>query len=96
MSICSNKTEQDLIILRKLAVQQKNRRALKIKNRILKQTHKVKLAESLSPITKKLSEVNESTQKVGDIMKESNSEKNYIQTILKSLPNNTHFSISMQ
>ena len=31
MSIYSNVTEQDLIILRKLAEQQKNQRALKIK-----------------------------------------------------------------
>ena len=54
MSIFSNVTEQDLIILRKLADQQKNQRALKIKNRILKQTHDDKLAESLSPNTKKI------------------------------------------
>ena len=36
MSIYSKVTEQDLINLRKLAEQQKNQRALKIKNRILK------------------------------------------------------------
>ena len=54
MSIYSNVTEQDLINLHKLAEQQKNQRAIKIKNRILKQTHDHKLAESLSPITKKL------------------------------------------
>ena len=62
MSIYSNVSEQDLINLRKLAEQQKEQRALKIKNRILKQTHDIKLAESLSPITKKLDEVNKSTQ----------------------------------
>ena len=39
MSIYSNITEQDLINLRKLAEEQKEQRALKIKNRILKQTH---------------------------------------------------------
>ena len=61
-----------MINLRKLAEQQKNQRALKIKNRILKQTHDVKLAESLSPITKKLDEVNESTQKLCDVIKENN------------------------
>ena len=73
MSIYSNVTEQDLIILRKLAEQQKNQRALKIKKkRILKQIHYVKLAESLSPITENLDEVNESTQKLGEIVKESN------------------------
>ena len=54
MSIYSIVTEQDLDNLRKLADQQKNQRALKIKNRILKQTYDVKLAESLSPIIKKI------------------------------------------
>ena len=62
MSIYSNVTEQDLINQRKLAEQQKNQRAQKIKNRILKQSHDIKLPESLSPITKKI-EVNASTQK---------------------------------
>ena len=52
MSIYSNVTEQDLINLRKLAEQQKYQRALEIKKRILKQTRDIKLAESLSPITK--------------------------------------------
>ena len=62
MSIYSNVTEQDLDNLRKLAEQEKEQRAIKNKNRILKQTHDIKLAESLSPITKKLDEVNKSTQ----------------------------------
>ena len=96
MSIYSNVTEQDLINFRKLAEQQKEQRALKIKNRISKQTHDVKLAESLSTITKKLEEVNDSTQKVGDIMKESISEINNIQTKIKSLPKSTKFSILME
>ena len=61
MSIYSNVTEEDLENLPKLAQQQKEERALKIKNRILKQTHDIKLAESLSPITKKLDEVNKPT-----------------------------------
>ena len=52
MSFYSKVTEQDLNNLQKLAEQQKNQRALKIKNRILKQTHDINLAESLSPITK--------------------------------------------
>ena len=72
MSIYSNVIEQDLINLRKLAEQQKIHRARKIKNGILKRTHDKKLAESLSPITKKLDEVNESTQKLEEIVKESN------------------------
>ena len=76
MSIYSNVTEQDLDNLRKLAEQQKNQRALKIKNRILKQTHDVKLAESLSLITKKLDEV-------GEIVKKSQPSQ-HIQTILQN------------
>ena len=91
MSIYSNVTEKNLENLRKLADQQKNERALKIKNRILKQTHDVKLAESLSPITKKLNTINESTEKVGDIIKETNSKID-----LKSLPNSSKFSNSMR
>ena len=63
MSIYSNVTEQDLINLRKLAEQQKEQRALEIRNKVLKQTHDIKLAESLSPIIKKLEEVNKSTKK---------------------------------
>ena len=57
--------------LRKLAEQQKNHRAEKIKNRILKQTHDIKLADNLSPITKKLEDVKESTQKLGGGIEES-------------------------
>ena len=53
MSDYSNVTEQDLNNLRRLAAKQKNQRAPKIKNRISNQTHDVKLAESLSPITNK-------------------------------------------
>ena len=59
MSVFSNVTKQDLINLRKLADQQRNQRALKIKNRIknyrkIERTRDLKLAENLSPITKKL------------------------------------------
>ena len=80
MSICSNVTEKDLDNLHKLSQQQKNLRALKIKNRILKQTHDVKLAESLSPITDKLDEtsknlsdvIKESTQNLGNVINENN------------------------
>ena len=46
-----------------MAEQQTEQRTLKIKNRILKQTHDVKLAENLSPITKKLDEVSKFTKK---------------------------------
>ena len=71
MNIYSNVTEEDLINLRKLAEQQREQRALKIKKRILKQTHDIKLAESLSPITERLGEVKKSTDKLGDVIKES-------------------------
>ena len=92
MSIYSNVTEQDLENLRKLAEQQKNQRAEKIKNRVLKQTHDIKLAESLSPITKKLDNFNENTKKVGDIIiKESNSKVD-----IKALPNSSKFSNSIR
>ena len=53
MIFFSNISKQDLNNLRKSAEQQRNQRVEKIKNRILKQTHDFKLAESLSPITKK-------------------------------------------
>ena len=84
MSIYSNVTEEDLINLRKLANQQKEQRALKIKNRILEKTHDIKLAESLSPITKKLDVINNS-------IKESN-----FNDKIKALPNSSLFSKSMQ
>ena len=46
MSTYRNVTKQDLINLSKLAQKEKDLRATKIKNRILKQTHDIKLAES--------------------------------------------------
>ena len=74
MSIYSNVTEQDLNNLRKLAEQQKNQRAIKIKNRILKQTHDDKLAESLSPLTKRLDLIeNIKGEKIGELIKKSES-----------------------
>ena len=107
MSIYSNVTEKDLENLRKLAEQQKQQRALKIKNRILKQTHDIKLAESLAPITKKLEE---STKKITEVINPPNSENENnheivplevesedenIQTILRALPNSSIFSDQM-
>ena len=75
MSIYSNVTEQDLDNLRKLAQQQKNERAQKIRNKILKQTHDKKLAESLSPITKRLDLVeNNKGDKIGELIKKSEQE----------------------
>ena len=73
MSNYSNVPEQDLIILRKLAEQQKEQRALKNKKIIiLKQTHDIKLTESFSRIIKKLDELTKTTRKLGDVMKETN------------------------
>ena len=91
MSIYSNVTEQDLDNLRKLADQQKEQRALKIRNRILKQTHDIKLAESLSPITKKLDTIIDSTKQITDAIKESNSNGK-----IKDLPNSSKYSNSMR
>ena len=93
MSIFSNVTEQDLINLRNLADQQKNQRALKIKNkRTLKQTHDIKITESLSPITK---EFDESTKKISEDFKEPNSEDD-IKSNMKALPNSSKISNSMR
>ena len=75
MSICANITGQASINLRKLEEQQKIQRALKIENRILKQTRGINLTESFSPITKQIQEVNQSTKKLGGVIKVSNSEK---------------------
>ena len=83
MSIHSNVTEQGLISIRKQSEQQKNQRAFKNKNIILKQTHDIKLAESLSPITKKLDPVNESTKQLGEIVKKSDVEDGNTQTPAK-------------
>ena len=47
---------QDLASLEKLADQQKNEKARKIKKRIFKQTYDKKLAETFEPITKKIDE----------------------------------------
>ena len=75
MSIYSNVPEQDLEKLRKLANQQKNEQAQKIRNKILKQTHDKKLAESLSPITKRLDLVeNKKGEKIGELIKKSEQE----------------------
>ena len=51
----------------------------------MKQTHDKKIAEILSLITKKLSEVNESTQKIGELKRESNSENETPQLALQTI-----------
>ena len=107
MSIYSNVTEQDLINLRKLAEHKKNQRAEKVIKRILKQTHDIKLAESLSPIIKKLEE---STEKITEVINPSNSEIENNQEVVpvevdseeeinqikpRTLPNSNKFSTPM-
>ena len=72
MSLYPNVTKWDLNKSDKVAEQQKNQRAPKIKNRILEQTHGIKLAEPLSPLTKKVTEVKESNQNSGEVTKENN------------------------
>ena len=81
MSIYPNVTQQDLINSSKLAEQQKNHRAIKIKNRNLKQTHDKTLAENLSPITKYLDIVNETTKNLGELVKKSDVEDDDTQTL---------------
>ena len=83
MSIISNISEHYLINLRKLAEQQKEKRAPKIKNRFLKQTHDIQMAEKLSPITKKLDEVKETTQKLGGVIEKSKPENNIPQPAIE-------------
>ena len=91
MSFFSIESEQDLTNLRKLAEQQKNQRALQNKNKIIKQTHDIKLAESLSPITKKLKTIKESTKNLGKEIEESNSKFD-----IKALPKSSKFNNSMR
>ena len=82
MRICSNVTEQDLIKLRKLAEDQKNQRASKIKFRTLRQAHDKKLAENLSPITRNLYKPNETTKKLGEMVEKSDVEDDFKQTLV--------------
>ena len=44
-------TEQDLVNLGRLAEQQKNLKARKFEDKVLKQTHDKKLTKTFSPIT---------------------------------------------
>ena len=83
MSIYSNVTEEDLNNLRNLGEPQKNQRALKVKNRILKQTHDIKLAEPFSPVTKKLDEVNKSVQILREVIEKSQPQDNIPQPAIE-------------
>ena len=63
-----------MIKLAKLAEQQKTERIVKIKIRDLEQTPKKKTSETFEPLTKKLEEVDESTENIEEVMKKSDSE----------------------
>ena len=80
MSIYPNVTEKFLFNSRKLEDEQKNQRALRIKNRNLNPAQYKKLAESHSPITKKLDEVIESTKKLKELFEKTDAEDGKIQT----------------
>ena len=88
MSIYSNVNDQDLKNYRNIAEEQKNQRAFEIKSRKLKQTHDIELAENLSPVTQKLEEMKESTRKLSDIMKYSNSENKTPHLVFENPPTN--------
>ena len=75
-----------MINLRKLADQQKNQRALKSKNRILKQTHDIRLEENLSPKAEELEEVKDSTPKLEEIVKDSNAPQPAIESTHNAIP----------
>ena len=79
---------------------------MKIEKRTLKKAHDTKITKNLSYLTKKLEEVNESFEKLGEVIKESNSasantqeivnvETDNIQTSISSLPNNNKLSNNM-
>ena len=69
-----------MITLDKLAEQQKNQRAERIKSRILKQTHDKKLAESFTSITEKIEKSDESTQQQGETFRKPDSQVENTQT----------------
>ena len=110
MNVNLNITEEDLIDLSKLAEQQNKKRAIKTEDRISKRTQVRKLTESLSPITKKKEEVDETTKNLGDVIKDSipgndinqykisieiDSEDDNTQSNIRALANSKNFSYNM-
>ena len=69
-----------------MAEQQKNQRDFKIKNRVLKQTVDIKLAENLSPITKKLEKVNATPKQLGEVFEKSQPSNIIPQPAIESTP----------
>ena len=78
-------TKEDSINSSKIAEQRKNQRANKIKNRISKETHDKDIAESSSPVTKKLEEVNHFSQKLGEPITEPNSNNETPQLAIQNI-----------
>ena len=67
-------------ILRKLAEQEKNQRAIETKNRTLEPNHDIEIAKILSPMIRKLDVIFQSTTKIGGIVKKSDVEDENTQT----------------
>ena len=84
LSINPNNTEQELINLAKLAEQEKNQRAIKIKKRNSKQTRDIQLTGTLSAITKILEKLDYYTQKFGEVIK-INSEVEILQLAIENI-----------
>ena len=80
MSFYPNVNIEDLIILCELAEQGNKQWAKKFKNRLLKQTHAIEIAEKLSLMIKKIYEVIESFKKIGEVVKKSDVEDRNSQT----------------
>ena len=75
-------TKEDLIFFIWLSWTKEKSKSSKSKIRRIKQTDDIKVAENLSRITKKLEEVKQSTQKLGDVINESNYEKENNQKVV--------------
>ena len=71
-----------MIILCKLAEQQKSQRAIKTKNRNIKQTLHKKQAEKFSPKNKQIEKLDESTQKIGEVFEKEDSENENQQKVV--------------
>ena len=80
MSFYPNLSKQDLINLSKLAEQQKNQRAIKIKNKVSRQKFDKLLAEPFSFLTNKLEEVVKTTKNLGEVLMKINSGDENTQT----------------
>ena len=80
MRVYPNVSAQDLGNLAKLADQQKNQRAELFENRIVKETHDERLAETSEPRTKKLTNLDDSTKTLRHVFKKPDSGDENTQT----------------